>query len=45
MFSHIYNHLNLFIKDILEKEEDLVFNRWYADISKKCIPIEWNEII
>lgn len=38
-------HLILFIKDIFEKEGDLVFNRWYADISKKGIPIEWDEMI
>jgi hypothetical protein len=27
-------HLALFIKDIFDKEGDLVFNRWFADIAK-----------
>lgn len=38
-------HLVLFIKDIFEKEGDLIFNRWYADMAKKGIPIEWEEMI
>lgn len=38
-------HLVLFIKDIMEKEADLVFNRWYADSAKKGIPIEWEEMV
>ena len=35
----------LFIKDIFEKEGDLVFNRWYADMAKQGIPIEWEDMI
>lgn len=35
----------LFIKDIFDKEPELVFNRWYADMAKKGIPIDWEEMI
>lgn len=35
----------LFIKDIFEKEPDLIFNRWYADMAKQGIPIDWEEMI
>ena len=35
----------LFIKDVFDKESDLVFNRWYADMAKKGIPIEWEDMI
>lgn len=38
-------HFILFLKDIFEKESDLIFNRWYADMAKKGIPIEWEEMI
>lgn len=38
-------HLVLAIKDIFEKEADLVFNRWYADMCKQGIPIEWEDMI
>lgn len=38
-------HLILFLKDIFEKEGDLVFNRWYADMAKQGIAIEWEEMI
>lgn len=38
-------HLVLFIKDIFEKESDLIFNRWYADTAKRGIPIEWEEML
>ena len=30
---------------IFEKESDLVFNRWYADMAKLGIPIEWEDMI
>lgn len=33
-------HFVLFIKDVFEKEGDLIFNRWYADMAKLGIPIE-----
>ena len=38
-------HLVLFIKDIFEKERNLIFNRWYADMAKLGIPIEWEDMI
>lgn len=38
-------HLVLFIKDIFEKEDDLVFNRWFADCAKRGISIEWEDMI
>ena len=38
-------HLVLFLKDYFDKEGDLVFNRWYADMAKKGIPIEWEDMI
>lgn len=37
--------LALFIKDLFEKEGDLIFNRWYADTAKLGIPIEWDEMV
>lgn len=38
-------HLVLFIKDIFEKEGKLIFNRWYADMAKQGIPIEWEDMV
>lgn len=38
-------HLILFIKDMFNKESDLIFNRWYADMAKQGIPIEWEDMI
>ena len=38
-------HFVLFIKDVFEKEPNLVFNRWYADMAKQGIPIDWEEMI
>ena len=38
-------HFVLFLKDIFEKEGDLIFNRWYADMAKLGIPIEWEDMI
>lgn len=38
-------HLVLLVKDIFDKESDLIFNRWYADIAKRGIPIEWEDMI
>ena len=38
-------HLALFIKDVFDKEGDLIFNRWYADMARKGIPIEWDDMI
>lgn len=38
-------HLALFLKDIFSKEGDLVFNRWYSDVAKRGIAIEWEEML
>ena len=38
-------YLVLFIKDIFEKEGDLVFNRWYTDMVKRGIPVEWEDMV
>ena len=38
-------HLALFIKDVFEKEGDLIFNRWYADSARRGIPVEWEDMI
>lgn len=38
-------HLMLFVKDLFEKEGDLIFNRWYADMAKLGIPVEWEDMI
>ena len=38
-------HFVLFIKDVFDNEGDLIFNRWYADMAKKGIPIEWSDMI
>lgn len=38
-------HLALFIKDIFDKEGDLVFNQWYANMAKLGIPIEWEDML
>lgn len=38
-------HLVLMLKDIFEKEADLIFNRWYADMAKQGIPIDWEDMI
>lgn len=37
--------LALFVKDVFDKEGDLIFNRWYADMAKQGIPIEWEEMV
>lgn len=38
-------HLALFVKDVFEKESDLIFNRWYADMAKSGVIIEWEDMI
>ena len=38
-------HLVLLVKDIFDKESDLIFNRWHADMAKRGIPIEWEDMI
>lgn len=38
-------HFVLFLKDVFDKESKLIFNRWYADMSKLGIPIEWEDML
>ncbi len=38
-------YLVLFLKDMFEKENEFIFNRWYADMAKQGIPIEWEDMI
>lgn len=38
-------HLVLFIKDVIDKESNLIFNRWFADMAKQGVPIEWEDMI
>ena len=41
-------HLCLFIKDIIDDPDGydgLLFNRWYADMCRKGIVINWEEMI
>lgn len=38
-------HLAMYIKDVIDDEDGydgLPFNRWYADMSKKGKPIDWD---
>lgn len=42
------NHLAKFIKDVIDDEDGydgLVFNRWYADMCRKGIPIDWDNML
>lgn len=37
-----------YIKDVIDDEDaydGIVFNRWYADMCKKGIPIDWEEML
>jgi hypothetical protein len=41
-------HLALYVKDVIEDVDGydgLVFNRWYADMVRKGIPIDWEEML
>lgn len=41
-------YLAMYIKDVIDDEDGydgLPFNRWYADMSKKGKPIDWNEYL
>lgn len=41
-------HLLMYIKDAIDDEDGydgIVFNRWYADMCKKGIPIDWEEML
>ena len=41
-------HLAKYIKDVIDDEDaydGIVFNRWYADMCKKGIPIDWEDML
>ena len=41
-------HLALYVKDVIDDRDGydgIVFNRWYADMVKTGIPIEWDEML
>lgn len=41
-------HMAKYIKDVIDDEDaydGIVFNRWYADMCKKGVPIDWEEMI
>lgn len=41
-------HMAKYIKDTIDDEDGydgIVFNRWYADMCKKGVPIEWADMI
>lgn len=41
-------HMCLYIKDVIDDPDGydgMVFNRWYADMCRKGIPIDWSEMI
>lgn len=42
------NHLARYIKDVLDDDDaydGIVFNRWYADMCKQGVVIDWEEMI
>lgn len=41
-------HMALYIKDVIDDEDaydGIVFNRWYADMCKKGVSIDWEEML
>lgn len=41
-------HLYLYIHDVIDDADGydgIVFNRWYADMCRKGIPIDWEEYL
>ena len=41
-------HLAIYVKDVIDDKDGydgIVFNRWYADMTRCGIPIEWDEMI
>lgn len=41
-------NLAMYIKDVIDDEDGydgVPFNRWYADMSRKGKPIDWNEFL
>lgn len=42
------HHLALYVKDVIDDVDavdGLIFNRWYADMSYKGIPVDWEEML
>lgn len=42
------HHLALYVKDVIDDVDaydGIVFNRWYADMCRKGIPIDWEEMV
>lgn len=42
------SHMAKYIKDVIDDEDGydgLVFNRWYADMCRMGIPIDWEEML
>lgn len=42
------HHMALYIKDVIDDidaYDGVVFNRWYADMRRKGIPIDWEEML
>ncbi len=41
-------HLALYVKDVIDDRDGydgIVFNRWYADMTRKGIPIDWEDVL
>lgn len=41
-------HLALYVKDVIDDKDGydgIVFNRWYADMVRTGVPIEWDEML
>ena len=41
-------HMALYVKDVIDDRDGydgIVFNRWYADMTRKGIPIDWEEVL
>ena len=41
-------HLAMYVKDVLDDDDaydGIVFNRWYADMCRKGIVVDWDEMI
>lgn len=41
-------HLGLYVKDVIDDADaydGIVFNRWYADMSRSGIPVDWEEML
>lgn len=41
-------HLAMYIKDVIDDDDaydGIVFNRWYADMRRKGVAIDWEEVL